>query len=388
MNRLSNIARTATPSGGIQFRASAYGTAGTRDFLRDLIAMANAPIEGNRYIVTGIGFSDTGAKRVRGVDASDFTGKPSYQALANEFIEPPIRVRYQAVKIDDKVVGVYEIGDCQDRPYMLRIDHSETLRRGDAYVRRNDSAIKMGRRQLQAQFEAKFRESVSAEQIEIGFPGEIIHKDQPLPVCDLGQLPSAVASAKLQEMLSIKSGRAAPGSTSMLARLTHARLFGSDNPYEDRSKEELLDEMRRIGEQYAPHDAHFLFEQNARPVQLVVFNQGDEPIRDASISMVMPNHSNLHVASELPARPRNGHFVARNSQEQGGYPSVNLTDDSVHIAHKLGDIPPGEFIEVFETPVRLCAGQDLRGRRFGIQYALFAQNLRAPAKGRLRLLLE
>lgn len=388
MNRLSNIARSTSPSGGVQFRDAAYGVDGAREFLRDLLAIANAPVEGNRYIVVGVDFDSAGRKRVHGVGKSDFAGKRSYQALANEFIEPPVRVHYQPITIDDKQVGVYEIADCQDRPYMMRIDHSETLRRGDAYVRKNNAAIKMGRRQLQAQFEAKFRESVSAEQIEIGFPGEIIHKDQPVPVCDLDGLPSAVAGAKLQELVNIKSGLSTRGSTSMLARLTHARLFGSDNPYEARSKEELLEDMQRISEQYAEHDAHFLFEEHARKVQIVVYNQGDEPIRDASISMVLPNHSNFHVASALPAVQRNGKFVARSSREQGNYPSVNLTDDSVHITGKLGDIPPGDFIEVFDTPVRLCAGQDLRGRRFGIQYALFAQNLRAPAKGRLRLMLE
>ena len=31
--------------------------------------------------------------------------------------------------------NVCEIGDCQDRPYMMHVDHSETLRRGDAYLR-------------------------------------------------------------------------------------------------------------------------------------------------------------------------------------------------------------------------------------------------------------
>ena len=59
---------------------------------------------------------------------------------------------------------------------MMRIDYSEKLRRGDAYMRVNDAAIKMGRRQLSDLFERKFRDSVSAGDIEIGFPGEIIHK--------------------------------------------------------------------------------------------------------------------------------------------------------------------------------------------------------------------
>ena len=47
--------------------------------------------------------------------------------------------------------------------------------------------------------------------------------------------------------------------------------------------------------------------------------------------------------------------------------------------------PPGEPMEVFVSPLLLCVGAELSGRRFGIRYALHGQNLRAPAKGQLKL---
>ncbi len=386
MDRLAKIARSATPSTGVQFRQAAYGASGARDFLRDVIALANAPVEGSRYIVVGAGVDRRGQKQFEDVADLDFAGKPSYAALAGEFIEPPVRIRYQRVSVEGHQLGVYEIADCQDRPYMMRIDHSESLRRGDAYVRINDSAIKMGRRQLQAMFEQKFRDSVSAADIEVGFPGEIIHKDHALQVQDLEELPSAVAGSKLRQLIRIKSGFKTPGATSMLARLTHARLFGTEDPYQDRSKEELISEMRNIEKQYLRADAHFLFEEHAEPLQLVVYNQGEEAIRDASVSIVMPNHDAFYVASQLPPVPQDGTFIGRSLGEQDSYPSVNLSDDAVHVTCKLGDIPPGEFVDAFETPLRICVGKSLEGRRFGVQYALFAQNLRSPAKGKLRLL--
>jgi schlafen family protein len=394
MKRLSKIARSATPSTGIQFRASAYGVDGVREFLRDVLAMANASVDGARYIVVGAAVDDQGRKRIKDIDPADFAGKPSYQALTNEFIEPPIRIKYQPAIVDGHKVGVYEIADCQDRPYMMRIDQSESLRRGDAYQRSNNAAIKLGRRQLQAMFEAKFRESVSATNIEIGFPGEIIHKDHEVAVCDLTDLPSAIAGAKLRQLIeikkgvsnSVKNGARTSGSTTMVARLTHARLFGSDSPYEDRSQEELLEEMRQIQRRYQNHDEHFLFEQHARKIQLVVYNQGDDVIRDASLSIVMPNHAQFYMAKNLPKIPNDDKFIDRSPGEQAEYPSVSLGDDSIQVSGKLGDIPPGEFVDVFDSPLRLCVGDALKGKRFGMQYSLFAKNLRAPAKGKLRLL--
>ena len=205
MDQLLNIARSGTPESGVQFRSRAYGKDGVRSFLRDVLALANASVEGPRYIVVGVDFDSKGRKTKFAIDAGDFAGKPSYQSLANEFIEPPVRIRYKPVSFDGTRVGVFEIGDCQDRPYMMRIDFDERLRRGDAYKRVNNAAVKMGRRHLMELFERKFRDSVSAGDIEVGFPGEIIHKELSIPTCDLSQMPSALASRKLEEMLRIRN---------------------------------------------------------------------------------------------------------------------------------------------------------------------------------------
>jgi len=386
MNRLARIARSATPSTAAHFRKRAYGRDGVEAFLRDVLAMANASVEGARYIITGMEFDKKGRKRMYSVDSDDFSGKPAYQSLANEHIEPPIRIRYQPVTVEGERVGVFEIGDCQDRPYMMRVDHSETLRRGDAYARVNDSTVKMGRRQLQSLFEKKFRDSVSAANIEIGFPGDIIHKDRKLETFKIADLPSAVASSKLHELIEAQSRVHASTSNTAVARLTHARLFGTDSPYEDRSTEDIMSEMRQIERRYRDHDDYYLFEQRTTRLQLVVYNQSEEAIHDASLSLVMPNHNAFHVATRLPKVPRDEGFIDRTPAEQAEYPSVSLKDDSVQVSVKLGDIEPGEPTEVFSEELRICVGEELKGRRLGIQYSLFAQNLRTAAKGKLRLL--
>jgi predicted HTH transcriptional regulator len=202
----------------VQLRPDEYGKAGIRHFLRDVIAMANASVDGRRYIITGVEIDEQGQKTVHGVSRDDFSGKPAYQSLVTNFIEPPIRVKYQRVSLDGKDVGVYEIDNCQDWPYMMRMDQSEKLRRGDAYVRRQDAVIKMGRAQLQALFERKFHNSVSDNRIEVGFPGEIIHKDFRIPTADLSNLPSALAGAKLHQLIDVQSHKRSAGSTTV----THA----------------------------------------------------------------------------------------------------------------------------------------------------------------------
>jgi hypothetical protein len=385
MDQLLKIARSATPDNGVQFRAHAYGEARVRAFLRDVLALANASIEGNRYLVVGIDFDDKGRKRKHEVDSADFAGKPSYQALATEYIEPAVRIRYKPVSFDGTRIGVFEIGDCQDRPYMMRIDYDEHLRRGDAYKRVNDAPVKLGRRQLMELFEHKFRDAVSAGDIEIGFPGEIIHKDVTIPTCDLSEMPSALASNKLEEMLNIRKVSHNSGSTTMVARLTHARLYGTQEPYIDRSAEDIITELAEIRSKYHNHDNNFLFNDRSEALQLVVYNQGEDTLVDASLSLALPNHNAFYVADTLPRRLINERFVDRTPDEIASYPGVTLKDSAVHVNCSIGDVPPGAPIEAFVTPLRICAGDDLKGRRFGMRYALNAQNLRAPARGQLKL---
>jgi hypothetical protein len=386
MDQLSKIARTATPGNGVQFRPDAYGHDGIRSFLRDVLAMANASVEGARYIVVGVSFDGKGNRHVREIAGEEFSGKPSYQSLANEYIEPPVRLRYAPVSIDGVRVGMFAIGDCQDRPYMMRADYSEQLRRGDAYKRVRNMPVKMGRRQLLELFERKFRDSVSTDDIEVGFPGEIIHKKYTLPTCDLADMPSALASAKLQEMLNIRKRSTKKGSTTMVARLTHARLYGTEDPYVDRSPTGILQELQQVSDKYLHQDNHFLFRENARKLQLVVYNQGKEPVKDASLTLVVPNHPACHIADELPRRKINEIFVARTPDEISGYPTVSVKGDALQIMTKIGDIPVGEPVEAFTSPLLICVGDDLSGQKFGMRYKLHGQNLRTPAKGRLKLL--
>ena len=386
MNRFVKIAQTEAPCADIQFRRAAYGNRDIRRFLRDVIALANTDVEGPRYIVIGVKFDDNEQRKLYSVNPADFSGKTSYPSLVLDFIEPQIRVQYHQVTVDGICLGVFEIPHCPDRPYMMRIDHSETLRRGDAYIRINDAAMKVGRAQLQSMFEKRFHESASAKRIEIGFPGEIIHKVLKMKTVDLAGMPSAVASSKLNQLLDIQKSSNTTGATTVMARLTHARLFGSDNPYETKSRWELIEEMAKIKLKHRSDDERFLFEENAERLQVVIYNQGDEPIQDASLALAMPNHGSFYVADHLPIPARTDRFTNGQPNETGLYPGVKISDDAIQISKAIGHIPCGEPVLAFDVPLRVCVGSELRGRKFGIRYALSGANLRDPAKGLLRLI--
>jgi hypothetical protein len=364
------------PDSGTHFRKEPYGARGAREFLRDVIALSNADVDGPRYIVVGIEVDSDGHRSFCPVNAGDFDGKPDYVSLVRDYIEPALDIRYDRAYINGQPIGCFEIADCREQPYMMRIDFSETLRRGDAYTRVNSAAIKMGRQQLHAQFKAHFQNSVSANSIEIGFAGEVIHKDLHLNCRDLTALPSAMAAGKLEQLMQAQLDT--KGADSLVARMIHARLYGSDEPYVSRSPEDLLLEMGQIRERYAAEDRQYLFGGNATEIQAVVYNQSDESILDASLKMLMPQDDNFFVADRPPD-------VAQRFDDDATYPVVDVLRRGIRITQRVGDIPAGEPFALFPTPVLVCAGPALAGRKFGVRYSLTGQNLRSPAKGKLRL---
>ena len=135
----------------------------------------------------------------------------------------------------------------------------------------------------------------------LGFPGSIIHKDQKIATRDLAEIALSggerkAARAHCNEGTHANLRRA----NTAVARLTHARLFGSDSPYEERTTEELVAEMEQITAQHRDQDEQFLFNQRHTELQIVVNNHGSEPLQNVSLKMVMPSHPALFVA-EQPA---------------------------------------------------------------------------------------
>jgi hypothetical protein len=182
-------------------------------------------------------------------------------------------------------------------------------------------------------------------------------------------------------MMSAQAARHKPGSTSMVARLAHARLYGSDEPYVSRSPEELVLELDQVGFKYAEQDREFLFGASAQTIQMQLCNQGSEPVTDATFVLVLPRDDEFLVAHRVPS-------TSRASNDDATYPTVTLQNNAIRITQTIGTIPTNGTINVFAEPLRIFAGHALKGRKFGIHYALEGQNLRSAIKGRLRLLFK
>ena len=105
-------------------------------------------------------------------------------------------------------------------------------------------------------------------------------------------------------------------------------------------------------------------------------------------TVVLPNHRALKIADELPMIERDGRLIKYPPEQRVMYPEVRRSRNAVKVTARMDGLLPGEMSEVFQVPLRICAGDELAGRKLGLVYSLSSSNLRETAKGSLTLRLQ
>ena len=121
---------------GLDFKAVVYKADKFDDLLKDIMAMANAALEEDRYIVVGVKHYPNSERAFLGVE--EFMDDATYYQLVHSNIEPDIQFEYFHVEVEDKKVGVFRIYHCDNQPYLMKKD-TKNLRRGDGFIRKGTS---------------------------------------------------------------------------------------------------------------------------------------------------------------------------------------------------------------------------------------------------------
>jgi hypothetical protein len=386
---LENIVREGRQTARIMFREQAYAARDHDALLRDVMALANANVQGQRVIVLGAEARSDGT-RLHELPAEILAQGASFQGVVRDFIEPPVSVQFRPFQIEGKQLAAIIVNDCQDRPYMMRADHSAGLRRGDAWIRVDTENQRMGRRHMVSIFSRRFAEPTFKGHIEVGFPGDFILKDLDVPTADLSSLPSNDARQRIQTLIDTKRRTTMAADGTFLARLTHARLFGSEQAYVHHSVEDLEKEMELVNARYQARDDYHRYVEKGFKLELVVFNQGEEAIEDASISLMSPSPEGFAIALAIPKRPAADNTSRKTllPEEENIYPSVGLFRGAYQVTENIGTLECGKKVQVFKSPLLISAEKTLVGQKVTLYYKLFGRNLRKPLTGNLTLRLK
>lgn len=297
--------------------------------LKDVMAMANGSVNGERLIVIGVKHRAAGSREYLPIPKEQFVDAAIYQQLVRENIEPELEIEYFPYAFGQSLLGILRIARADDPPHMLRKDFGK-LRRGECLVRKGTHQHRACRDDLNRYFKETSREhfdrSLRLGFLDQNYAGTLDYRIRKF------DWPSDLARQRIEAVLASKRARAAHlGRTLSSLELT---LAGKPLPFEHRSIEALEQSLKTVNADFEGSDYHAAF-LNALELNIELLNDADEYLVDASLELTIPRREGLFVFDRICHPPDAEGWVRA---LQTDYPEVDNRAGEYCIRAPLGDL--------------------------------------------------
>lgn len=381
MSKLKDLVCFETANSGLAFRKTPYEKGDRQALLIDLLALANARVDGARLLVLGVR-DDVGGKRgLKGVNPKTLPRMiETYRRIAGRYIEPALEISLRTLMLQGRTIAVLVLRDCSEQPYVLRRDFSDQLRKGDGWIRRGSHHTRLGRADMKGMFRTQTLIDAAVCELQVLFDGVTPASTIELPVLPLTNKPSDQARARIHGLLEAKkAAHNRLGRTdTWVDRLAFARVHGADQPYETQSPLSLLEQLGKTEQENAAADNYYEYELRAHKVNLVMLNYGDGPLTNASLVVDIPVAAGVAVADRVYSP------VGAEPDDAGdGYPGITVDETGVHIVTNVDVVAPGASIRAFRRPLRLLLREPASENSLNVRYSLSGDELDEPVTGSL-----
>ena len=359
------------------------------ELVKEVIGLANAEVDGPRYILFGINAGAMESGGIVGIAESAMADLKRAHRLLSTLIEPVLHLAFIYDRINGKLVGALEIDGCDDGPYVVGQDFSEKLSRGQSWIREDRVLRAVDPADLTQINPPKAAEkpTKAAEKpvITVGFNDDLDCKLLEMPVPDTSDPPFAQDKRKVKQPLNLKKAikDTICTVTTQILRLGRAPKHDPVVESDEYGTDTQTDLFRETGILFDNAENHYYFEEKALKLNLTVCNKGTEGIEGVSIELGFPRLPDFDVADQLYISP----FDKRPSYEvkNQGYPVVEHRDGAILVRSSLGALAPDRPEPAFRCALRLAVGPRMMGRKVAILYKLRGQSEQSLGKGRLKI---
>jgi hypothetical protein len=382
MSSLETLIRSASAGPAIEFRERVYADVERQGFVREILALANALVDGPRYLIMGVRDDGSGERQIVGVtDQELLDARELYSSLVARYIEPALNIDLRAVELDGSQVLILALSAVEDPPYLLKENLSNSMREGNGWIRRSTAAVRLKRADLEQLFLKTALSPANHPTIQLGFEGNGLVEEITLAALDLNELPSRVAGEKFRNLIEAKhaSQEATGRSATRIERLVHAREFGGTQPYRPISEDSLIRRATAAAEEYGDADAHYEYELRAHKVNLAISNVGDVAMGSGLLTLDFPRVDGFGISKFICPNPGSG------EERPLGYPNVDIGPNGIRVQAKIESVPGSSVIAAFTQPLRIWVRAEMVGKTVPVSYSLHAANARQPVVGALRI---
>lgn len=375
----------------LDFKKTPYVKENYHELLKDIMSMANVLTNEKRYIVIGVKEHPDSTKEYFSIPKEKIVDQATFQQIVRDNIEPTIDFSYYPIELEDNTLGIIEIKNCEDAPYMMKKDYSPSLKKGDCFIRKGSQIEKLTRRDLDEILEFK-KGKIFKEKILFGFGENLELKLTVNGVRNL-ELPSQIAEKEINSILkirkekvikeSLKNDSEANKFEKLMNTLEKFKEPYYIDPYRNRSTEQLQKDLENIKEIYEDYDLYYICEEKAEKVNLVLKNNANEYLNDASVEIQVPINSAL-VMEDIYEKPNNDYSQTRVlNVEKYLYPRVEKKSDKYIVKQDIKVVKHHQFTNVFDSDLRVFFSDKQIGKTFNWSFTIYAKNLPNPIKGSL-----
>ncbi len=375
---------------GLDFKAIQYTSDKYQDLIKDVMSMANADFESNRYIIIGVKLRNNGEREFLGINKDEFIDQANYQQIIRENIEPDIPLEYFPYDVNGVSLGVFCISNCEDKPYMMRKDYGK-LKKGGSFIRKGSHQSPMIRADLDRIYEEKAKLNAFNGEVKISFSINDLDQIELSTIGDI-ELPSHRAAKNISQIIEERRNAsvidAQKNAMDDLQAKAIATLTGV-LPYENRSIEVLEENLINVKKDYIEDDFYELFELNSIKLNFNILNHSTKYIEDALFIVEFPNEEGLLIADQVYDKPKHGYKISDPYElpnfENSSYPQVDHQESSIIIMSNIGDIRHHILTQALKKPIRIVLANKLSGHEIMVKCKLHGKNLYEPIERTLKI---
>lgn len=387
----------------LDFKSKEYNKDNWTDLIKDVMSMANSLVSDTKRIVIGIKHTPGKEKKILGIQ--EISDQATLENIIQENIEPTINFRYFKHDYKGTTLGIIEIFDNNDRPYMMKKDYGKCLKRGDAWIRKGSRQSRMGRADIDEILKNK-KNLLFDNKIIIGC-GEELKKEIIIKKSKAKRelLPSVVEKKHLEKLVEKLDDRYGSGNDVGKSNITYSPergfLFGEFNDADKsiiagksffnlpvyETKEELLKDIENIKDDYEERDNYYIFEECSYKFNCIIYNDGLEFLEDVVIEMFF-NEEVFLVSDKIYDKLDDSNPIQMKPYKpKHYYPKIERKDESVVAIASYDKIRHKTLTQVFKEDLRILINPEVSIKETEIKYRISAKNLPDLVEGSIKVLI-
>ena len=356
------------------------------ELVKEVIGLANADVDGPRYILFGINPGGMEGSKVVGIKDDAAADLKRAHRLISAQIEPVVALAFIFDRINGKLAGALEIDGGEDGPFVPGEEVSAGLSNGQTWVRQgrdlrvvdiSDLGPSNADGSPETSDQEGLPESLEIPDIDVGFGED--------PDCDLIEL--SVPDTSDPPFVGQKDDDG--NETSLTRTLKNAvntmttRIAGlARGLSKDDDPDSSTDVVKATQDLITKSENHYYYEEKALQLNFSVLNTGSHPVDDLHIEFGFPKLDDFDIADQIHMSPfdKSAHPATRNK----GYPKVEHTRTGIIVRHKIGVLEPAAPTPALKRQIRMAVGPGMQKRKIAVLYTL-RRGDEVISEGRLKI---